>query len=113
MGNRRLVLIGSLGLALPLVGLTFLALMPRSPVNPGNCDLIQDVMSQAQVEAILGGPAHESEPIIRTDPDTGEVLPTGKVIRRWFGDGGSIVIVAHEDETVSGAVYYPSEGVWG
>src|SRR5262245_10292063 len=112
MRKRRLVWIGLLGLAVLIAGWVLLALLSSNPLNAEHCARIYDGMSEREVEAMLGGPAHESEPILEVDPDTGEPRPSKMVIRRWFGGGGSIVLITDEAGTVSAAAYYPSPSFW-
>src|SRR5262249_35706293 len=112
MRRRRRVFLGVFGLAVLVAWLVAFALWPAGPIPRANCDRIADGTREAEVEALLGGPAHESEPIVRIDPGTDEPVAGGLAVRRWMGGGATITLVAHADGTVSGATFYPGRW-WG
>src|SRR5262245_50075207 len=86
--EARVVLVA---VALLLIGLLPL-LFPRSRITKEACDRIEEGMSQAEVEAILGGPPGDYR-TVTADPDlTGWRLGSGRrrTVVSWLGDEGSI-----------------------
>src|SRR5262245_34444187 len=97
----RILLLGATAVLL-FVAVLLLFLWARGPIHAGTFVRLKAGMGLAEVEAILG-PAHAVEPILRTPDDSDEPLPTGKSILRWAGAGREIVLIVHEDATISGA----------
>jgi hypothetical protein len=108
MWKRRLLLCGLIALCLFCFAL--LVLVPPRPVGRENYANIHVGMSEQQVEAILGGSAHESEKIpFRIDEKTGKRIPTNEMYKRWFGDGSTIRISVDENQTVTGVLFLGDE----
>jgi hypothetical protein len=108
MWKRRLLLCGLIALCLFCFAL--LVLVPPRPVSRENYANIHVGMSEQQVEAILGGPAHEAEKIpFRLDEKTGKRIPTNETYKRWFGDGSTIGISVDENQTVTGVLFLGDE----
>jgi hypothetical protein len=108
MWKRRLLLCGLI--ALCLICFALVVLVPPRPVSRENYAKIHVGMSAQQVEAILGGPAHESEKIpFRIDEKTGKRIPTNETYKRWVGDGSTIRISVDESQTVTGVLFLGDE----
>jgi hypothetical protein len=100
----RKFLVGFLAVSLVLVG-AFVALVgPRHcPVNRAACERIKEGMTQAEVEAILGGPSGD----YRTRPYAPNTLfpfiatswRTPFVQERWLGDEGTIFVYYHVQDS--------------
>jgi hypothetical protein len=84
----RKLLIGLLAVALVLFGALLPLVLPRHcPVNRGAFERIEEGMTQAEVEAILGGPPGD----YRTQPPAPS-RATVRVWENWEGDEGTVFI---------------------
>jgi hypothetical protein len=100
----RKLLVGLLAVALVLCGAFFALVGPRHcPVNRAACERIKEGMTQAEVEAILGGPPGD----YRTRPHAPNTFVpfiatswrTPFFQERWLGDEGTIFVDYHVQDS--------------
>jgi hypothetical protein len=96
-------------IVLVLLGVLLPLMLPyRSPVTRAAYERIEDGMTQAEVEAILGGPPgdYRTRPGISMDPLVRS--PSGLNEQWWRGDEGEI-IVGFDAGTVRSVSFYETE----
>jgi len=109
--RRRLSLFG-LPVALVALGVAGWLLLPRTAITRENAAKIQEGMTLAEVEAILGGPARDDT----TGPTTGNApwgtaqiighIPRWVSTKDWDSDSVSIVVRFDSDQRVTDYLAY-------
>jgi hypothetical protein len=101
--RRRRLLLGTCGaFLLVLVGAWgYLLLRSGSPISQAGCDRINQGMTLAEVEVILGGPAGDYHASDR--PVVVSLLPApppGLVNKAWIGNDGAVVVHLDQNDRV-------------
>jgi hypothetical protein len=110
MARRRFILLAIVGLVLLvlLADLGYLLLRPSSPISQAGCDLINEGMSLADVEVILGCPAGDYHD--RDHPVVVSLLPRpapGLVQKVWIGNHGAVVVHFDKNDGVMHVHFSP------
>jgi hypothetical protein len=95
----------SIGISLLLLGAVSYVLLnqfkPPPTMNEATFDRIEVGMSEADVNALLGGPEGDYTTMNVLQSPVRPIGQTGTTAKRWAGNEGSIVIGFHEDNRVA------------
>jgi hypothetical protein len=112
--TRRLVVLGALVLVLATGWVGWHCLMPEPVISPERADSIQPGMTQAEVTALLGGPAGDYTGLDVVTYVRGSVGADATGFFRgtnWWGRQGMIQVQFSKEGLVESAAYYPAHSV--
>jgi hypothetical protein len=103
-----MLLLGSIVIVAALAGATWLVWRRPSAINVESAARIREVMTLAEVEAILGGPARDD----RSEPSSirpGSLLSHDGERNRWMSDVCTITVYFEQDGRVGAFVVDASD----
>jgi hypothetical protein len=101
MRSRRLILYAvRLAVLLVPAGGVLFVVFTRDRISPASVGSIRPGMTEAEVEAVFGGPAVSSEPQHVVDRPTMTVVPSGRVIKIWKGRNRAAYVIFGPDGRV-------------
>jgi hypothetical protein len=108
---RKWLILGTVGTVLLVAGVIVALLLPRpeSPVNEAAAARVQPGLTEAEVEAVLGGPAGDYRVGSRAVTfEVGLAPPPGHVLKTWRGDDGLVLIQFGPDGRVAAVSFVPT-----